>query len=55
MDISTEQSDELRASREQTLIEFFRNSPLVEAELDFERVPDYGRDTSLVNVNTIRL
>jgi hypothetical protein len=24
------------------LVEFFRNSPLVEADLDFERVPDYG-------------
>lgn len=47
MDISTEQSDELTGPQQQTLIEFFRNSPLVDAELDFERVPDYGRDISL--------
>jgi hypothetical protein len=33
--------------RQQTLVEFFRNSPLVEAELDLERVPDYGRDISM--------
>jgi hypothetical protein len=28
------------------LVEFFRNSPLIESELDFEREPDYGRDIS---------
>ena len=44
MDISNEQSDELTKAQQQTLVEFFRNSPLVEADLDFERVPDYGRD-----------
>jgi len=47
VDISAEQSDELTESRQQTFVEFFRNSPLAEAELDFERVPDYGRDISM--------
>ena len=47
MDIPTEQTDELTAPRQETLVEFFRNSPLVEADLDFERVPDYGRDISM--------
>jgi hypothetical protein len=40
----TEQSDELTVPQQQTLVEFFRNSPVVEAELDFERVLDYGRE-----------
>jgi hypothetical protein len=47
VDISTKQSDELTPPQQQTLVEFFRNSPLVEAELDLERVPDYGRNISL--------
>ena len=47
MDISSEESDELTKPKQQSLIEFFRNSPLVEAELDFEREPDYGRDISM--------
>jgi hypothetical protein len=37
--------------RQQTLVEFFRDSPLVEAEFDFERVPDYGRDLSMEQEN----
>jgi hypothetical protein len=47
VDISNEQSDELTRVQQQTLLEFFRNSPLVEAEFDFEREPDYGRDISM--------
>ena len=42
-----EPSEELTAKKEQTLVEFFRSSPLVEANLDFERDPDYGRDIDL--------
>jgi hypothetical protein len=42
-----ERFEELPAAREQTLVEFFRSSPLVEAELDLEREPDYGRDVSI--------
>jgi hypothetical protein len=47
VDVSTEQSDELTAPQQQTLVESFWNFPLVAAELDFEREPDYGRDISL--------
>jgi hypothetical protein len=47
VDISNEQADELTGAQQQTLVEFFRNSPLVEAGLDFERTPDYGRDISM--------
>jgi hypothetical protein len=47
VDISTEQPEELTGAQRQTLIEIFRNSPLIEADLDFERVPDYGRDISM--------
>jgi hypothetical protein len=42
-----ERVEGLPAAREQTLVEFFRSSPLAEAELDFEREPDYGRDISI--------
>ena len=38
---------ELPVKNEQTLVEFFRNSPLVEAELNLEREVDYGRDVDL--------
>jgi hypothetical protein len=44
VEISTERSDELTTPQQQTFVELFRNSPPVEAELDFERVPDYCRD-----------
>jgi len=30
-----------------SLVDFFRDSPLVGEELDFERLPDMGRDISL--------
>ena len=33
--------------RQQSLVEFFRNSPLAEEDLDFERMPDSGRDISM--------
>ena len=42
-----QQSDESPAPRQQTLLEFFRNSALIGADLDFEREPDYGRDIDL--------
>ena len=41
--LSLEQYEELTLERDQpktTLIEFFRNSPLVSADLDLERDPD---------------
>ena len=40
------ETDELTGPRQETLVDIFRNSPLVEAEFDFEREPDYGRDIS---------
>jgi hypothetical protein len=39
--------NELPMKNEQTLVEFFRNSTLVEAELNLEREVDYGRDIDL--------
>jgi antitoxin Phd len=47
--ISDEQYDELagRAHQPKTLIEFFRQSPLVGVELDVERQKDEGRDIEL--------
>ena len=42
-----EQSKELSESPQETLIEFFRNSPLLKADLDLERALDYGRDIQL--------
>ena len=47
MNIPDENSKELIAPRLPALIEFFRNSPLPEADLDFERQPDYGRDIEM--------
>ncbi|HEY4054010.1 MAG TPA: hypothetical protein VGL74_09710 [Terriglobales bacterium] len=44
---SAKQSEDSPASQPQTLLEFFRDSPLVGAELDFEREPDYGRDIEM--------
>ena len=44
---SAKQSDESPAPQPQTLLEFFRNSPLVGAEVDFEREPDCGRDIEM--------
>ena len=44
--ISFEQYRRLTAPRG-SLVEFFRSSPLVGAELDFERSPDPGRDVEL--------
>jgi hypothetical protein len=41
---SPKQCEKPSAPQQQTLVEFFRNCPLVGAELDFEREPDYGRD-----------
>lgn len=35
------------AKKQHTLVEFFRNSSLVEAELNLEREVDYGRDVDL--------
>ena len=47
--VPAEEFDALVARRRQpkNLIEFFRRSPLVNAGLDFEREPDYGRDIEL--------
>ncbi len=47
--IPAEQFEELIARRRQpkSLLEFFRTSPLVDAGVDFEREPDYGRDIDL--------
>lgn len=36
-----------RPRQPKTLIEFFRSSPLVGADLDLEREADYGRDIDL--------
>ena len=44
---SIKQPDESPAPQQQTLLEFFRNSPLVGADLDFEHEPDYGRDIEM--------
>ena len=47
--LPAEQYEQLTARRRQpkSLIEFFRSSPLVGADLDLEREPDYGRDIDL--------
>ena len=47
--VPAEEFDALVARRRQpkSLIEFFRRSPLVNAGLDFQREPDYGRDIEL--------
>jgi len=47
--VPAEQFEELIARRRQpkSLVEFFRRSPLVNAGIDFEREPDYGRDIEL--------
>jgi antitoxin Phd len=44
--ISIEQYEKLTRP-EVGLVEFFRSSPLVGLELDFERSPDTGRDIEL--------
>ncbi|MGH9565275.1 MAG: type II toxin-antitoxin system Phd/YefM family antitoxin [Candidatus Angelobacter sp.] len=36
-----------RGRDSKSLIEFFRSSPLVGADIDFEREPDLGRDIEL--------
>src|SRR6266568_2596096 len=48
--LSAEQFEELTTRRRhpKSLVEFFRNSPLIDAGLDFEREPDYGREIELV-------
>ena len=47
--VPAEQFEKLIAKSRQprSLVEFFRNSPLVGAGLDFDREPDYGRDIEL--------
>ena len=47
--VPAEQFEELIARRRQpkSLVEFFRRSPLVGADIDLEREPDYGRDIDL--------
>jgi antitoxin Phd len=47
--LPAEQFEELTARRRQpkSLVEFFRSSPLVGADINFEREPDYGRDIEL--------
>jgi prevent-host-death family protein len=47
--VPAEQFEKLIAKSRQptSLVEFFRNSPLVGAGLDFDREPDYGRDVDL--------
>ena len=41
---SQKKSEELDELRPQTLLDFFRNSPLVDEHLDLERELDLGRD-----------
>ena len=47
--LPAEQFEELTARRRQprSLVDFFRNSPLVGAGLNFDREPDFGRDVEL--------
>jgi antitoxin Phd len=47
--LPAEQYEQLtaRPREPESLLEFFRNSPLVGADLDLEREPDYGRDIDL--------
>jgi antitoxin Phd len=44
--VPAEQFEQLTARRLQpkSLLQFFRNSPLVGSGIDLEREPDYGRD-----------
>jgi prevent-host-death family protein len=47
--LSAEQYEQLTAQRRhpKSLVQFFRSSPLVGADLDFDREADYGRDIEL--------
>ena len=47
--LPAEQFEELTARHRQprSLVDFFRNSPLVGAGLNFDREPDFGRDVEL--------
>lgn len=47
--LPAEQFEDLVARRRQpkSLLDFFRSSPLVGADVDFEREPDFGRDVEL--------
>jgi hypothetical protein len=47
--LPVEQFDQLaaRARQPRSLVQFFRESPLVGLELDFERDKDTGRDVGL--------
>jgi antitoxin Phd len=47
--LRAEHYEKLTSLRRQpkSLVEFFRNSPLVGSGIDFEREPDYGRDIEL--------
>lgn len=47
--ISNEQYEQLvgRAHQPKSLVQFFRESPLVGVELDLERAKDEGRDIEL--------
>lgn len=47
--LRAEQFEELTVSRRhpRSLVDFFRSSPLVGADFDFERDLDYGRDIDL--------
>jgi prevent-host-death family protein len=44
--LSVEVFQQLTAKQE-SLVEFLRNSPLADVDLDLERTPDYGREVSL--------
>lgn len=46
MIISTDEFEKLRTT-ENTLLEFFRESPLPDVDIDIERDKDLGRDTDL--------
>lgn len=47
--VPAEQFEQLTARNRQpkSLLDFFRNSPLVGSGIDLEREPDYGRDIEL--------
>jgi hypothetical protein len=49
-----EKSNEAARSRGESLVEFFRNSPLVGADIDWERQEDKGRDVNLSIRTTLR-
>lgn len=36
-----------RSKQPESIVQFFAESPLAEAELELERVPDYGRAVDL--------